>query len=281
MKKIICLAVSLLALNLTPVFGQPMAAPPTLISTPQPPPNFPRRLLPLASNTDTQTLTKFNLDFSGGTPAQLVKAIEKSTGKPLNVIIPDEGADTQLPPLKMNDVVVPQLFAALEVASRKTVAVSTGQFGINNYITQQISYGFKTADNGTDNSIWYFYVNKPTLPPMISTEKVCRFYSLEPYLNRGFTVDDITTAIQTGWKIADVIPLPELNYHKETKMLIAYGEPKELETIGQVLQTLPTSNVTVIQIDSMKQEIGDLQRKVDFLGKKISGMAPPAEKSGK
>ena len=74
---------------------------------------------------------------------------------------------------------------------------------------------------------------------MVSTEKVCRFYSLAPYLDRGFTVDDITTAIQTGWKMAGVIP-PELNYHKETKLLIAFGEPDELKTIQDVLNALPT-----------------------------------------
>ena len=30
--------------------------------------------------------------------------------------------------------------------------------------------------------------------------------------------------------------LPELNYHKETKLLIAYGEPSKLKTIELVLQ---------------------------------------------
>ena len=31
--------------------------------------------------------------------------------------------------------------------------------------------------------------------------RTARFYLLTPYLERGMTVDDITTAIQTGWKM--------------------------------------------------------------------------------
>src|SRR5438270_450417 len=59
-------------------------------------------------------LSKFDLDFPGGTPKELVSAIQKSAGKPLNVIIPDEFADTRLPALKMKNVDVAQLFRALE-----------------------------------------------------------------------------------------------------------------------------------------------------------------------
>ena len=92
MNKILCLAATLLALNLAPVSAQPA-----------PPP----------------ALSKFSLDFPGGSASQLVEAIEKAMGKPLNVIINKEDEDMALPPLKMNDVVMPQLFTALE--DRKSV----------------------------------------------------------------------------------------------------------------------------------------------------------------
>jgi hypothetical protein len=222
------LALGLLVISLTPVWGQPSPKP----------------------ATDTPALTKFNLDFSGGTPTQLVKAIEKAMGKPLNVIIPTEDADVQLPPLKMNDVDVAQLFKALEAASIKQIAVVSGTYysgyGSQNssYSTFVTSYGFKTEGKLSDNSVWYFHADKPSLPPMVSTQKICRFYSLAPYLSCGFTVDDITTAIQTGWKMSGDASLPQLNYHKETKLLIAFGEPGKLDVIDTVLkalQPLPTN----------------------------------------
>jgi hypothetical protein len=267
MKKIICLAFGLLALTLAPVFGQ---------QTP-------------VKTDGAPTLTKFNLDFRGGSPMDLVNAIEKATGKSLNTIIPNENADIQLPPLKMNDVDTPQLFAALKAASQKTVAVQYGGFG-NSYSQFTTDYGFKTADSPvTDTSIWYFFADKPSLPPVISTEAVCRFYNLDPYLNRGFTVDDITTAIQTGWKMAGITSPPELDYHKETKLLIAFGEPNELQTIQDVLQTLPATNVTRNEADALEQRfntIADLQRevatlkyRVDQVTKQLSSPSPSSPAS--
>lgn len=284
MKKSICLAASLLALNLTPVFGQP--ANPGSPSSPV----FQQRLQSIIQQANTQNqppanpppvLTKFNLDFPGGTPAQLVEAIEKAMGKPLNAIIPTEDADLQMPPLKMSDVVVPQLFAALKAASVKTVTVPPSRFG--GYSQYTGDYGFQTADSPlSDASIWYFHANKPSMSPEVPTEKVCRFYSLDHYLNSGFTVDDITTAIQTGWKMAGITSPPELNYHKETKLLIAFGEPNELETIQTVLGTLPTDN----DYPALRGQVLHLQLVVDQLSKKIatqntSSNSLPEEKSGK
>lgn len=202
------------------------------------------------SYTKSPSQTQFSLDFPGGTPGQLIKAIEKAMGKPLNVIINKDDENLELPSLKMNDIYLPQLFDALEAASQKTVMVnsnpggSPGRVGFGGYSYSQStsSYGFKSVDKNNDSSVWYFRVEKPSLPPVVSTGRVCQYYSLAPYLNRGFTVDDITTAIQTGWKMAGEEHLPELNYHKETKLLIAFGEPRQLQTITEVLATLPDSN---------------------------------------
>jgi hypothetical protein len=229
-------------------------------------------------------LTKFSLDFPGGLPADLVKAIEKAMDKPLNVIINPDDAYVDLPPLKMNNVYLPQLFAALEIASRKMVAFpNAGMPGLGSYSQFTTSYGFKTADNNNDTSVWYFHVEKPSLPPVVSPPKVVQFYSLSPYLDRGFTVDDITTAIQTGWKMSgDPATPPELNYHKETKLLIAYGEPAKLETISRVLQTLPSVNQEFWR--QANDHIRELQQQVNELQQKISPaatIAAPAEKSGK
>jgi hypothetical protein len=182
--------------------------------------------------------TKFDLDFPGGTPKEFVAAIQKAMGKPLNAIIPEEDADIKLPPLKMNNVNVPQLFAALQLASIKRVGYVTSNYGLQSQYQQMTtSYGFKTAGSETDDSVWYFYAEKPTFPPLIQN-KACRFYSLAPYLERGLTVDDVTTAIQTGWKMLGDKDTPAISFHKDTKLLIAVGEPGKLETIDAVLKAL-------------------------------------------
>ena len=202
--------------------------------------------LPVTPN-ESGKLAKFNLDFPGGTPAQLVKAIEKATGKPLNAIIPIEYVGEQLPPLKMSNVDVPRLFQALKLASVRQVQYETGSYfgggmmGGAAYATYSSSYGFKTENPETDDSVWYFYEdNPPPKPPQHQSTpaKSCRFYQLAPYLDRGLTVDDITTAIQTGWQLMGDSSPPEISFHKETKLLIAVGEPNRLDVIDNVLNAL-------------------------------------------
>ncbi len=290
MKKSILLAASLLALNFTPVFGQPGGT-----TAPPPANNYQQRLQAVinAANppqNQPPALTKFNLDFPGGTPAQLVKAIEKAMGKPLNAIIPDENADTKIPALKMSNVDVPRLFnAVVNMSYKYAPSRNDGGFpaGFGSQPRDVVSsYGFETKDgNLSDDTIWYFFVYKaPTQQAPPPPAKVCLFYSLSPYLDRGFTVDDITTAIQTGWKMAGVMPTPELNYHKETKMLIAFGELNNLQTIQQVLQTLPATTTSRREISDMQNQIRDLMSQVAQLKKQMSPPPPsvsPEEKSGK
>jgi hypothetical protein len=157
--------------------------------------------------------------------------------------VPDEFASMKLPPLKMNNVDVPRLFQTLEFTSQKLEAyfIGTSYGGLGSqqqYQQMRTSYGFKTLGTPSDDSIWYFYAEKPSLPPLPPVTKVCRFYQLAPFLERGLTVDDITTAIQTGWKMQGDTSPPQISFHKETKLLIAVGEPNKLEVIDNVLKAL-------------------------------------------
>ena len=51
-------------------------------------------------------------------------------------------------------------------------------------------------------------------------------------------MEDITTAITTGWDLMGLKQQPQIQYHKETKMLIAFGEAAHLEVIASVLKEL-------------------------------------------
>jgi hypothetical protein len=186
-----------------------------------------------ASVTAAQPTT-FNLDFPGGTPGQLVAAIQKATGRPLNTIIPSEYAEWQLPPLKMNHVDVAQLFGALEAAGISTQVVASGSGAFQQ---RAIGAGFHAKpgrpDESVDDRIWYFTVVGNSTPP-----KQTRFYLLSPYLEAGLSVDDITTAIQTAWRMHGDNPTPALSFHKETKLLIAVGDFASLDTIDNALRAL-------------------------------------------
>mgnify|MGYP001598367216 FL=1 len=188
----------------------------------------PAPVTPQAATTEPQ-LIKFNLDFPGGSPKDLVAAIQKATGKPLNVILDTHLGEIQLPPLKMNMVDVEQLFSALFSATLHVEMV-------NGYPAQQ-AFTFKTNGKVTDDSVWYGQLQRESHYE-VAPVKTCRFYLLTPYLDKGLTVDDITTAVQTAWKLLGKQPLPSISYHKETKLLIAVGEAKDLAYIDEALRAL-------------------------------------------
>lgn len=226
MKNLARLLTCLATLMTCSLFGQEAAAKPEAHVGPAP------RSIPV--QPQQPSLTKFDLDFPGGTPGELVAAIQKAMGRPLNAIVPVEYASRKLPPLKMNQVDVAKLFRALELGS---AAIEVTLMGGNGYGTSQTNYGFRTPDYNSgalsDDTIWSFYEQGIQRQPTIS-----RFYLLTPYLDGGLTVDDITTAIQTGWRLQGNAVPPKLSFHKETKLLIAVGTPSDLDTIDSVLKAL-------------------------------------------
>ncbi len=229
MKKLAYLLAALAALSLTSLFGQ--NAPPSgdnarATVTPDELKARPRAV----ENTEPH-LTKFDLDFLGGTASELVAAIGKAMNRPLNVVIPVEAASCKLPPLKMKGVTVAQLFRAMEQPGISIIMVATEN---GSYRARQITYSFQQSEGRpSDDTVWYFNVRG-----VEPTPKVSRFYYLAPYLDGGLTVDDITTAIQTGWRLRGDTMLPALSFHKETKLLIAVGDYGGLDVIDQVLKAL-------------------------------------------
>jgi len=230
MKKILITLLSAALLATTAVFGQPAQ-----------PLRSPTSAGSRNSQPQDQNLVRFDLNFPGGTPRQLVEAIEKASGRPLNAIIPDEEANLKLPQLKMRSVTAPELFDALTAASVRSERHLGGDYksipggGIGRAIeTFQIQYGFKTNGKPNDDSVWYFYAYN--FFPVVEA-RACRFWQLSPYLET-YKVEDITTAIQTGWKMLGEEDPPTISFHKDTKLLIAVGEESKLRMIDSVLQQL-------------------------------------------
>ena len=170
--------------------------------------------------------TKFNLDFPGGTPAELVSAIQRASGRPLNGVIPIDLANTPLPPLKMEEVDVGHLFTALTNASTRQMLRGDGMW-------ENAHMGFETQGKAGEESVWYFFSRTPLELPTL-----CRFYSLSTYIDEGLTVDDITTAIQTGWKLMKTAKEGTMSFHKETKLLIVVGNGPQLAMVEDALKAL-------------------------------------------
>jgi len=148
MKRTCCTIICLIALAFNSALSQQPPAPPP--GTPDTG-DFSKRLqgiIAKASNPSPEpVLTRFDLDFPGGTPKELVAAIEKATGRPLNAIVEDEYSNVQLPELKMTSVTVQELFQALTMVSRE--------------------YGFDTRGEVSNDSIWSFSSHKAAPPAKV------------------------------------------------------------------------------------------------------------------
>ena len=197
-------------------------APPTF------PPGRPGSTAQPAGGGQQISWQKFDLDFRGGAPRELISAIERATSKQLNVIIPKDEEKIEIPSMTFKSVTVPELFTALSMASQKQELIN-GSF-INSF------YTFETQGHGED-AIFYFKSNKPRPLPV---PEYCKFYQLGEYL-QNYSIEDITTAIQTGWKMLGVKSTPQLKFHPETKLLIAVGPVDQLRTINDVLQELKSA----------------------------------------
>lgn len=194
--------------------------------------------------------TKFGVHFKGGTPKDFVQEINKQSGLQVNVIIPSENAASQLPPMDLQNVTVPQLFEAVTMASSKATNVITGynMTGVGRstqnrnpiYTSFKMSQGFRTNDQPpTENSIWYFFVERPVdLPePAEKVPTQVQVYQLASLLE-NFSIDDITTAVKTTWEMVESTVIPEMKYHQDTGLLIAKGTIEQLTMIEFVMRQL-------------------------------------------
>ena len=160
-------------------------------------------------------LYTFDLDFPGGTPGELVRAIQNQPARlhgenanvkvPLNAIIPEDCASLQLSPIKVKNVNVPELFTALNRSSIRNFQVQDFKGGPTTGWTQ--SFAFTTEGPNKNDCVWSFSQMKP-IHPAPNQRVECRFYQLGPYLET-YKVEDITTAIETGWRMMMQHPGPD------------------------------------------------------------------------
>ena len=195
--------------------------------------NFPQNAQVKATGSET---TRFDLDFPGGTPGELAAAISKATGKHLNLIIPEAHQAAKIMPIKVVNVTVSEVFTAIAQASQRQMPVVTGSRGEGRNVQyQNIALTFlPVSGEATDETVWAFQSSEPTaeaaatMARLSEPELVCEYFQLAPYLE-AHTIEDITTAVETGWKMLGIEPMPKLSFHQETKLLIAVGAAEQVQ----------------------------------------------------
>ncbi len=155
----------------------------------------------------------FDLDFPGGSPAELVKAIEKADGKTPNVIIQPGAEKIVFPKLQLKSVTINRIFDTLN-------RTKDGN--------ERSIYCTWTAQN----KIW-------VLQTLEADNKIIgKVFSVELYLQK-YKIEDIITAIQSAWGMAGTDQGTGLKFHQETQLLmVIVSNPEQLRVVENVLQEL-------------------------------------------
>jgi hypothetical protein len=199
---------------------------------PQPPMIDPATGLPIPTKVDTGP--RFDLNFPGGEPANLIEAIEKASKQRPNVVIHPECAALTIPGFRLRDVSAYQVFTTLNTLNQGTS-----------------DSGYWQRVNMEDAEIWTLLPQNKSgggqftggFPIPISAPRpqpICKIFNLGPYLDK-YTVEDITTSVQGAWDLMKLENIPSIKYHKDTKLLIVVGFVNELNVVADVLHQLDSN----------------------------------------
>lgn len=246
----------------------------------------------------SEDAARFDLKFPGGKVKEFVAAVSKALGKPVNVIIPKESEATLIPAVEVSRVTVSALFRALSRASQHQVLVPTqipglpapsGRPGGYSYQTAGFVFSTEEKEPSTD-AVWTFQVQTPPELPVgepVAPTWVVQYFPIADYLSH-FTVEDITTALESGWKLQAPTGGPAaIRFHEETKLLIIAGTEAQMKLIPQVLEGLQkrlsfprTENLPItrkagkIVLPALKFQEALVTEAVDFIRRKTVELDP-------
>jgi hypothetical protein len=187
---------------------------------------------------------------------QIQTEYHKASGKHLNIMIPENLRDvaaTNRIDVELKQITVPEVLDLLGMASQRPANDPHPNSGLRLAGGFTVGYSFRRVSSN-EGTLTYLLVgqypppspSEPAAPqpPLAPVEpappRAVFFFSLDPYLER-FTVEDIITAVKTGWDLDGKKERPTLKYHDQTKLLVASGDPFQVEMIKSVLANLGRS----------------------------------------
>ena len=175
------------------------------------------------SNDPRRSQWTFNVDFPGGSFAQLVKAVSGPSGFAFNVIGEKADLATELPAFSVRNADSESLANAL------------------NQLLQSRGLGISKApgpaladERGQINVPVYVVTRRASFEPTMFDS-----FQLGPYLEKQ-SIDDIVMAIRTLWELnpANRPEALQLKFHPPTKLLLVSGTPSAIMATGKVISTL-------------------------------------------
>jgi hypothetical protein len=178
-----------------------------------------------APPTWQQNIKNFKFD---GIPLGEVIIFLRDQAPEINFVITPDASDYALPPVRLNSVTLEDVFTAIRIVSKGEIQISAE----------------------SDTMVSVTRVARPN--PFEAPRKQCVAYSLNRYLlgkpepEVGKLMKDVEDALDRCWKMLaqannKSYERPALSLHAPTKMLIAVGDPDQLQVIDQIVRQLESS----------------------------------------
>lgn len=176
--------------------------------------------------------TRFDLDFSGGSAQELIAALSEASGTRVNALIPAASDQFEMPALKFYHITVAEVLTSLSYRESVPVIHNPRDSLKTSIQYRDIGYQWTFANN-----IWTMNVDALTPGVVLPINYVVHSFSIGGLLDT-YTIDAITTTIDSAWKLNEASEENKIMFHPETKILLVKCPEYDMNILTQVLNTL-------------------------------------------
>ena len=198
--------------------------------------------------------TLFDLDFPGGTLAELIRELKKKDREDLNLLAEGEAGAAPVPALKLQGVDLDMVVGILPRLLQKSGGRDRRFLRVN-----------KTPNHNP--RIYTFTLERygRTTPPQTGA------FNLSQLLQeKKLKIEDLITAIQTACRMANADEEPVLQYHQETRLLLVKGSSRTLNLVSDLLRQLQLTNAEKEQLARLEEENRKLKQHITELRAKLA-----------
>lgn len=206
----------------------------------------PKRPLPVRPKTTQTNPDLYDVVFPGGTLESLIQMIFEQNQRPANVVLEENVKGVIVPPLQLQGVRMASLAETLDYS-----------------MGSQLDY------RKADNLIAFYhrrvdaYVSIYNIQHLIEQEDPSLAYSL----------NDVTTAIQTAWQMYDYKQDPQMKVHEATFLIIVQATKGEHQIVHDVLSRLTKADRrTTDNVRHLKTQVGNLRSELRRLESELKAL---------
>lgn len=192
----------------------------------------------------------FDIRFPGGNLRDLTEAIKtQNEGIIPNIMMDEHAGSVLIPPFYLVNVSLMELMEALQ------------------YVDPRLEI------DAPSEAVFAISAMEANIASFVAIYDIR--YLLDPNSPQHFNMDDIATAIRTGW---DMIPLssePAMKVHQETNLMIVRGNKEEqviAETVIRQLSDQQKQKNSSAASSALRRQLSVLQQRYDALVKTIDSL---------